>query len=187
MHADFAKAHEIERFFQQALDFLGHLDILVNNAAGYDTSPFLDLSAEQFESLVKIGVTAPLHLSQLAAKHMIREKIAGRIINVSSITGNRPYRNHTAHTTVKSVLNMLTQSMALELAPYNIRVNAIAPGNTPYDETLIYESSIIKDIPLQRAGMAKDHAHAALYLASDESSWITGQILTVDGGQSLSF
>lgn len=187
IYGDFLDAKEVEHFFKQALDFLGHVDILVNNAAGYDSSSFLDLSVEKFDSLLKVGVMAPMLLSQLAAKHMIQGKIAGKIINISSISGNRPYPNRTAHSTAKSALNMMTQSIALELASYNIRVNAIAPGATPYDESTIYESSVMAGIPLKRAGTTRDQAAAAVYLASEDSSWVTGQILTVDGGQSLSF
>lgn len=187
LHADFVESVAIEHFFEQALDFLGRVDILVNNAAGYDTSAFLDLSIETFEYLLKAGVMAPMLLTQLVAKHMIKEKISGRIINVSSISGLRPYPNRAAHSTAKSALNMLTQSTALELAPYNIRVNAIVPGSTPYDESTIYDTTVSKGIPLKRAGTSQDQAKAAVYLASDESSWVTGHLLIVDGGQSLSF
>ncbi|MFI5342724.1 MAG: SDR family NAD(P)-dependent oxidoreductase [Chlamydiales bacterium] len=186
IHGDFNEVKAVEHFFKQAVDFLGHVDILVNNAAGYNTSSFLDLDIEKFEYLLKVGVMAPMLLTQLAAKHMIQEGIAGTVINISSISGKRPYPNRMANSTAKSALNMLTQSTALELAPYNIRVNAIAPGTTPYDESTIYESSVMKGIPLKRAGTPRDQANAAIYLASDESSWMTGHILTVDGGQSLS-
>lgn len=186
LHADFIESIAIGHFFEQAIDFLGHVDILVNNAAGYDTSAFLDLSIEKFEYLLKAGVMAPMLLSQLAAKHMIKKDISGKIINVSSISGLRPYPNRVAHSTAKSALNMLTQSTALELAPYNIRVNAIAPGATPYDESTIYDDTT-KGIPLKRAGTSRDQANAAVYLASDGSSWVTGHMLVVDGGQSLSF
>lgn len=186
IYADFTQEKGVEHFFQQGLAFLGHIDILVNNAAGYDTAAFLDLSFETFEYLLKAGVMAPMLLSQLAAKEMVKNKTAGNIINISSISGMRPYPNRTAHSTAKSALNMLTESMALELGSYNIRVNAIAPGNTPYDESTIHESSIVEGIPLKRAGLATDQAKAALYLASEDSSWVTGHILVVDGGQSLS-
>ncbi len=160
IYSDFIEVKEVEHFFKQAIDFLGHIDILVNNAAGYDTSSFLDLSVEKFEYLLKAGVMAPMLLTQLVAKHMIQEKIAGKIINISSISGNRPYPNRVAHSTAKGALNMLTQSTALELASYNIRVNAIAPGATPYDESSIFESSVMEGIPLKRAGTPRDQASA---------------------------
>ena len=182
--ADFSESKGVRQFFQQALDYLGHIDILVNNAGGYDTSPFLDLSIDKFESVLKISVSAPMLLTQLAAQNMIQESVAGRIINISSISGNRPYPNRAAHSTAKAALNMLTQATALELAQYNIRVNAIAPGVTPYEEDGAQDTF---EIPLKRTGRPIDQASAALYLASDDSSWMTGQIMTIDGGQSLSF
>lgn len=187
LHADFSKGSEVERFFRQALEILGRVDILVNNAGGYNTTPFLELTVEEFESLFKIGASASMLLTQLVAKHMIREKIPGSILNISSISGSRPYPNRVAHSTAKAALNMLTQSTALELAPHHIRVNAIAPGATPYDESTILDPSVFFGIPLQRAGLPRDQANLAVYLSSDEASWITGQIFTVDGGQSLSF
>lgn len=184
IYADFSKAEGVQQFFKDALDFLGHVDILVNNAGGYDTTDFLNLTIDKFESVLKISLSAPMLLTQLAAKNMIQSKKPGVIINISSISGNRPYPNRVAHSTAKAALNMLTQATALELAPYNIRVNAIAPGGTPYEGDPI-EDDI--QIPLKRMGTPIDQASAALYLASDESSWLTGQIITIDGGQSLSF
>lgn len=126
-------------------------------------------------------------LTQWAAKHMIHNKIAGNILNISSISGSRPYPHRVAPATAKAALNMLTQGTALDLAAHNIRVNAIAPGTTPYDEATRHEHSVLQGIPLKRAGTPQDHAKAAIFLVSDDASWITGQILTVDGGQSLSF
>ena len=187
IYADFATKEGINNFFNQALEFLGTVDILVNNAAGYNTKDFLEISMDEFENLLKISLSAPMMLTQLAAKQMIANGIAGKIINISSISGNRPYPNRVAHSTAKAALNMLTKNCAIELAKYSIRVNAIAPGNTPYDQENFEATPIASKIPLKRTGKAEDHAYAALYLATDESSWMTGQILTVDGGQSLSF
>lgn len=92
--------------------------------------------------------------------------------------------NRVAHASGKAALNMLTQTVALELAQHGIRVNAIAPGYTPYEENSEFDSAI-KDIPLGRAGLPNDQASTALFLATDDSSWMTGQILTVDGGHSI--
>lgn len=182
--ADFSTTEGVKLFFTQALAYLGRIDILVNNAGGYDTTNFLDLPIEKFESVLKVSLSAPMLLTQLAAQNMIQVSNSGVIINISAITGKRPYPNRVAHSTAKAGLDMLTQATALELAPYNIRVNALAPGATPYDDDVDQDSI---DIPLKRMGKPSDHASAALFLASDESSWITGQIITVDGGQSLSF
>ena len=182
LYADFSTLQGVSTFFAEALDFLKEVDILVNNAAGYNTKDFFALSAEEFEQLLKINLTAPMLLTQLTAKHMVEKQIAGRIINISSISGERPYLNRVAPAAAKAGLNMLTKGTALELAPYNIRVNAIAPGITPYEE-----GEAAAEIPLKRNGKPADHAHAAVYLASDDSSWLTGQVITIDGGQSLSF
>lgn len=182
--ADFSTTEGVKLFFQQAIEYLGQLDILVNNAGGYDTTSFLDLNIDKFESVLKVSLSAPMLLTQLAAQIMIRFSTAGVIINISSISGNRPYPNRVAHSTAKAALNMLTQATALELAQYNIRVNAIAPGATPYEGDIMPNNF---EIPLKRMGKPLDQATAALFLASDESSWMTGQILTIDGGQSLSF
>lgn len=184
-YADFSQTKEIESFFNKAVDFLGQVDILVNNAAGYDTQPFLGLNLGKFELLLKIGVSAPMFLIQLASKQMIQKKISGSIINISSISGNRPYPNRVVHSTAKAALNMLTQNTALELAQYGIRVNAIAPGPISSDDASVEVR--VENIPLGRVGTPENQAFAALFLASQDSSWMTGQIITVDGGQSLSF
>ena len=128
IYADFSQPENIELFFNEALEFLERIDIFVNCAGGYDTTPFLELKHSTFEHLFRVGVAAPMRLTQLVAKHMISNNILGSIINISSISGNRPYPNRVAHSTAKAALNMLTESTALELAEYGIRVNAIAPG-----------------------------------------------------------
>lgn len=183
LQADFYDEANVDSFFSSAIMFLGGLDILVNNAAGYDTSAFLDLSAQTFRDLFAIGVSAPMVLTQLAAKYMIAEQQQGTVVNISSISGLRPYLNRVAHSSAKAALNMLTQSTALELAKYRIRVNAISPGPIPYEESQVTAT----EIPLGRYGKPEDIAKAALFLASDDSSWMTGQIMVLDGGLSLSF
>jgi len=183
VYADFSELEAVQAFFNQALDFLGQVDLLVNNAAGYDTSDFLSLDVKDFNQLLQVSVTTPMLLTQLIARQMVDRNIAGSIINVSSISGVRSYPNRAAHSTAKAALNMLTQSTALELAKFNIRVNAIAPGETPYESI----DEVSNHIPLLRVGKPQDQANAAVFLASDDSSWMTGQVMVIDGGQSLSF
>lgn len=183
-YADFSTHEGVEQFYSECIDVLGHVDILVNNAGGYNTLGFFELTTHDFEQLLQVTLMTPFFLSQLVAKGMVQKQIQGNIINISSISGTRPTMNRVAHASGKAALNMLTQSMALELAPYGIRVNAIAPGYTPYEETSEFDPAI-KDIPLGRAGLPSDQASTALFLATAESSWMTGQILTVDGGHSI--
>ncbi|MBA2727308.1 MAG: SDR family oxidoreductase [Parachlamydiaceae bacterium] len=184
LYADFSTYEGIEQFYRESIDVLGHVDILVNNAGGYNTLGFFDLKPQDFEQLLQVTLMTPFFLSQLVAKGMVEKQTGGNIINISSISGTRPTLNRVAHASGKAALNMLTQTMALELAQHRIRVNAIAPGYTPYEESSELDPSI-KDIPLGRAGLPTDQASTALFLATEESSWMTGQILTVDGGHSI--
>lgn len=184
LHADFSTHIGVEQFYRESINVLGHVDILVNNAGGYNTLGFFELNPQDFEQLLQVTLMTPFFLSQLVAKGMVQKQTGGNIINISSISGTRPTLNRVAHATGKAALNMLTQTMALELAQYRIRVNAIAPGYTPYEESSELDPAL-KDIPLGRAGLPSDQASSALFLATEESSWMTGQILTVDGGHSI--
>jgi len=185
VYADFSQFENVDLFFDEAVDFLGEVDLLVNNAAGYNTSDFLNLNPDDFNRLLHVGVTAPMRLTQMVARQMVDKSIGGSIINISSISGLRPYQNRAAHSTAKAALNMLTKSCALELGKFNIRVNAIAPGSTPYDSS--EEGFITEGIPLNRTGTPEDQADAAVFLASDDSSWMTGHVIVVDGGHTLSY
>ena len=181
IHADFSIRENVEHCFEEAVSILGHIDILVNNAADYDTTPFLDLEPDKFSQLLQIGVIAPMILTQLVARKMKEKKIDGSIINIASISGIKTHPCRVAHSTAKAALIMLTKSTALELAPFNIRVNALAPGSTPYEGEIWGTEAI----PLGTEGSAKYQANGALYLASDDSIWVTGQVLAIDGGQTL--
>jgi NAD(P)-dependent dehydrogenase (short-subunit alcohol dehydrogenase family) len=183
-YADFSTCEGIEQFYSECINVLGHVDILVNNAGGYNTLGFFELTPHDLKHLLQITLMTPFLLSQLVAKGMVEKQTKGNIINISSISGTRPTMNRVAHASGKAALNMLTQTMALELAQHGIRVNAIAPGYTPYEESSEFDPAI-KDIPLGRAGDPNDQASTALFLATEESSWMTGQILTVDGGHSI--
>lgn len=184
LYADFSTHEKVEQFYNECINVLGHVDVLVNNAGGYNTLSFFELTPNDFEQLLQVTLMTPFFLSQLVAKRMVEKQIKGNIINISSISGTRPTMNRVAHASGKAALNMLTQTMALELAQYGIRVNAIAPGYTPYEESSEFDPAI-NDIPLGRAGLPSDQASMALFLATEESSWMTGQILTVDGGHSI--
>lgn len=182
LQADFSSQSSVKSFIDKAIDLLGSVDILVNNASEYDTSHILDLKIENFKSLLEVGLVAPSMLLKLAALNMIKNNNGGSIINISSISGLRTCKNRVAHSATKSGLNMMTKGAALDLGEYGIRVNAICPGPVPYDEGGEY---MVENIPLVRAGKPQDIANAALFLASSDSSWVTGHTMVVDGGYSL--
>lgn len=182
LQCDFSSSSNIANFMSEGIELLEGIDVLVNNAAGFDTTKFLELSEQTLQSLLTIGLISPTQLMQYAAKSMIENGAPGSIINISSISGLHPYPNRTAHATAKAALNMLTKNSAIELGNFDIRVNAICPGVVPYDEGGTY---MTEGIPLKRPGKPEDIANAAAFLASDESSWITGHLLVVDGGHSL--
>ncbi len=181
-HADFSSADGVKRFFDEANGFLGGVDILINNASGYNSSAVFDLKPEAFSNLLQVGTVTPFYLIQLAAQEM---KEGGAVINISSITGQKPYNNRIAFCSSKAALDMLTKCAALELGAKGIRVNAIAPGWTPYEGDDM--TAQLDAIPLKRAGLPEDHARLALFLVSSDASWITGEVIAVDGGQSLTF
>lgn len=178
---DFLQTDGCKVFFDQALEALGQIDILVNCAAEYDMSSFLDLDKNQLDLLWKVGVLGPVELIQMTAKKMIEKNLSGSIINISSVVGVRPFLKRFSHATVKAALNMLTKSSALELGEYSIRVNAIAPG------TIKTKEANSSSDPIKRFGELEDVANLAVFLGSEDSSWVTGQVIVVDGGSSLSF
>jgi len=183
LQCDFSSNLNISNFITKAVEFLEGIDVLVNNAGAYDTSNFRELSHNTLQLLLSVGVISPMQIMQYVTNIMIDNNILGSIINISSVSGLRPYPNRTAHATAKAALNMLTKNSAIDLGKYGIRVNAICPGSIPYEGGREY---VTKGIPLQRLGKPEDIANAAVFLASDESSWITGHLMVVDGGHSLS-
>lgn len=166
--ADFSQGGSVVSFYRKAEEVLGQIDLLVNCAAAYDTHSFIELKPKQYELLFQVGPIASMELMQQVSLQMIEKKIEGSIVNISSIAANRPYLNRTAHCGAKAALDMLTRSAALELAPYKIRVNGIAPGSIGNEQT---------------AGGVKlqDIASATLFLVSSKSPWLTGQVLPLDG------
>lgn len=184
VYADFSQLEDTKLFFDESLDFLGQIDLFVNNAGGYDTTEFLAQDPKVFSQILQVGVTTPMILTQMVARQMVDKAINGSIINISSISGLRPYPNRVAHSTAKAALNMLTKNSALELGKFNIRVNAIAPGYTPYNSSK--EDLVPESIVLKRNGTPEDQANAAVFLASEDASWITGHVMVVDGGDTLS-
>ncbi|TBR39705.1 MULTISPECIES: SDR family NAD(P)-dependent oxidoreductase [Dyella] len=186
---DLADATDIARYIEAAAQTLGGIDVLINNASGYG---FSDDDAG-WEAGFQIDLMAAVRASREALPHL---KASGRasIIHTSSIAAFHPRRHGAAYAAVKAALSHYTTSQALQLADAGIRVNAIAPGSIEFADGLwdrrrveapdMYRNTLAK-IPFGRFGTPEEIAHAALFLASPLAGWITGQTLSVDGGQSL--
>jgi len=190
--ANVGKREDVQNLVQKSLQEFGRVDILVNNAGGNPViKPFIELEDESFDKVLEINLKGAFMLSKAVAKQMIKQG-GGRIINVTSIGGVRPGADGLgAYCTSKAALNMMTQVMARELAQYNILVNAIAPGSIKTEMSRANWSDPerakrrVEDIELKRFGDPQEIAGLALYLASPASSFMTGEIICVDGGQTL--
>ena len=171
-----------------AVSGFGRLDVLVDCAGVSQTASFLDLDPGEWDRIIAVNLTGMFHLGQAAARQMVRQGSGGSIINVTSQLAEVARPERAAYVASKGGGRSLTHAMALELAPRGIRVNAIAPGPTltgltraSYDDPERRRATIAQ-IPLGRLGQPEDIVGAILYLASDESRWVTGSTVTVDGG-----
>ena len=192
VHADVTRRDEVRAMIAAATERFGRLHILVNNA-GYShvNKPLLEVSEEDFDRTYAVNVKA-IYLATLEAVPVFRQHGGGCIINTSSTAALRPRPGLTWYNGSKGAVNTLTHSMALELAPDNIRVNALCPviGGTGMLETFMGKpdtpenrAAFVATVPLGRMSTPDDIANAALYLASDEAEFLTGVCLPVDGGR----
>jgi glucose 1-dehydrogenase/3-oxoacyl-[acyl-carrier protein] reductase len=180
---------DIDTLFDQALDSLGGLDILVNGPAFVSRTPFLTFSEQEYLRTLCVNLRFPFFAIQRFAKDCIADSRGGSIINLSSVSAFRAVSRMAAYQASKAGLSMLTRSCAVELAAHGIRVNTLSPGLTATkgnadqwrDAPDIWQARK-KDIPLQRCGVPGDMVGAAILLASDESAWMTGADLVIDGG-----
>lgn len=163
----------------------GRLDILINNAGISHVGLFMDMMEEQWNKLLDVDLKGVLNCSHCALQHMVRQK-KGSIINISSIWGNTGASCEAVYSAAKGAVNSFTKALAKEMALSNIRVNAIAPGviDTAMNNWLSEEErkTLMKEIPVNRFGSVEDIGKLAVFLASDAANYITGQIITVDGG-----
>ncbi|WP_274650899.1 SDR family NAD(P)-dependent oxidoreductase [Paenibacillus humicola] len=171
------------RLARQAIDALGDVHVLVNNAGITIMSPLVDMDPARMDALYRLNYRAPLVLMQMIGRHMIERTIRGSIINTASTRGERAYPADSVYGGLKAALIRSVQSIALELAPYGIRVNCIAPGAIQVREARSeHYARLGERIPLGRAGTPADIGGAAVWLASDASSYVTGTTIRVDGG-----
>lgn len=192
--ADVAKEEDVVAMCQTAVDTFGGLDILVNNAGIYPIKPVAQLSTKEFDRVIAVNLRSVFMATQAATKHMVAGGKGGKIINITSIDALHPSMVGLApYDSSKHGVWGFTKNVALELAPHNIWVNAIAPGgiNTPGtgskdDKPAPGMEAFMAKIPMKRFGQIDEIGKAALFLASDMSSYMTGVQVVVDGGVLLS-
>ena len=176
--------NEIDRVVKEIYNEYGHIDILVNNAGVSANKKIEDTSSEDFEKIIDLNVNAIFNMTKAVVPYM-KENKSGVILNTSSMVSIYGQPSGVGYPASKFAVNGLTKSLARELAPSNIRVNAVAPGITNTDMVAALPKEmiepLIKTIPLGRIGEPRDIANAFLFLASDMASYITGVILSVDG------
>jgi NAD(P)-dependent dehydrogenase (short-subunit alcohol dehydrogenase family) len=193
VHADVGVADDAAKLVAEACAAFGAIDILVNNAGIIHAADFLDLAEADFDRVLRVNLKGSFLVGQAAARQMVTQVKAGRpagsIINMSSINAAVAIPNQTPYCVSKGGLSQLTKVMSLALAPHGIRVNAIGPGSimTPMMATIATDREakrrVLSRTPLGRIGGAEEVASVAAFLASDDASYITGQVIYVDGGR----
>lgn len=184
---DVTKKSMIEELVSETIDIFGKIDILINNAGVAVTKPALDLTEDDWDRVINTNLKGVFLATQTVGKRMIEQK-NGRIINIASIFGLVGDKNILPYLCSKGGVVQMTRGLALEWAKYNILVNAIAPGYvvTPINEKVLREEKVqnylLGKTPLRRFGTPEEIAGAAVFLASDEAGYLTGSILSVDGG-----
>lgn len=198
IRADVSREDEVNAMFKEMLGAWEAIDILVNNAGLQRDAPFTEMTLEQWNLVLSVNLTGMFLCAREAAREMIRRGIrpeisraAGKIICISSVHEKIPWAGHVNYAASKGGVMLFMQTLAQELAPYRIRVNSIAPGaiQTPINraawETPEALNNLLKLIPYGRIGLPEDIGNAAVWLASDDSDYVHGQTLFVDGGMTL--
>ena len=198
VRADVSREDEVQAMFRQMVGAWGGIDILVNNAGIQSDAPFTEMTIDQWNAVLRVNLTGMFLCAREAAREMIRRGIrpgvsraAGKIICISSVHEVIPWAGHVNYAASKGGVKLFMQSLAQELAPHRVRVNSIGPGaiqtpiNRPAWETPEALEALLRLIPYGRIGQPEDIGRAAVWLASDDSDYVHGQTLFVDGGMTL--
>ncbi len=190
VQTDVTQSDQVKRLVDATLKSFGDVHVLVNNAGVHDSAPFCDETKDLWERMYRVNVLGTVLPSQMVVRHM-KDKGGGAIVHVASKAGVVGEPGHAAYSASKGAIIALTRAMAVELAPYSIRVNAVSPGpvltdmlitDVPGEED---RKILAEEAPLGRVGVPEDIARGILYLASSDADWCTGQVISIDGGLSI--
>ena len=186
--ADLSLLSEINHLVEQTLATFGRIDILVNNAGIEKRNDYWQVTEADYDAVMNVNLKGVFFTTQRVVRHLQTEKRSGKIINISSVHEELPFPHFTSYCMSKGGLKMMTRNLAIELAPFGITINSVAPGaiETPINKSLLNNPaelrSLLDNIPLKRLGQPADVAEIISFLASDKSNYITGTTIFVDGG-----
>lgn len=186
--ADVSKRAEVEAMVAEVVKQLGRIDIVVNNAGIEIKRPFLEVTDDEWNKVLNVNLYGSFVVSQAAARQMAKQGNGGKIIYISSVHEDIPFPEFTAYCASKGGVRMMMRNLAMELAPHQINVNNIAPGAiaTPINQAVLNDpqasKNAISEIPWGRFGKPEEVASVAVFLAGDESEYVTGSTYYVDGG-----
>jgi len=179
---------EIQGLIQKSVEGLGGIDVLVNNAGVEKHAPFWEVTEKDYDFVLDTNLKGAFFVTQAFARHRMDVKQPGKIINISSVHEELPFPHFTSYCASKGGMKMMMRNLSIELAPYGITINDIAPGaiETPINTQLLNDpvklKALLANIPLGRLGQTSDVAGVAAFLASNDSDYITGATIVVDGG-----
>ncbi|MFC6613617.1 SDR family NAD(P)-dependent oxidoreductase [Halopenitus salinus] len=192
VETDVSNRRDIETVVEAAREY-GGVDVMVNNAGAHVSGSVLDVTSEEAEMMEAVNTGGVLFGCQIAAADMLERDVEGRIVNTASIRTDTVREDQILYNMTKAAIKMITRSAAIELAADGIRVNGISPGRTSTGLSELTEKAeewsesgdLVKPIPVGRPAQPEEIASGALFLASDEAEYVTGELLTIDGGWSI--
>ena len=185
---DVSKREDVERMIAEVVAKFGRIDIAINNAGIEIKRPFLEVTDDEWNKVIAVNLFGAFLVHQVAAKQMVKQGPGGKLINISSVHEDIPFPQYTAYCASKGGIRMMMRNLAMELAPYQINCNNIAPGAiaTPINQTVLDDPTAMKnaltEIPWGRFGTPAEVAAVAVFLASSDSDYVTGSTYYVDGG-----